>query len=959
MNRVLSSLALACTVCAVVAAQERDQVRKFSSFDPDPVNGGGTVVFADGTRFGVSQEIYERFQATFSELTSGDKVRYSIDSRGLLKSISRDQGTLGLAEKRVVSGTFQGREGPIQNHYWITVDAQNYRIPEEVYLQRNMKGVLYILKPGQRVRMLCDGSTVLDLARGRLEDVIEGELWETIARSSADDTVIVNDTAYSFVKADLHGVTVTALGETDERMIRLEEIKTFENRAALDRSQGEADPTLSGDAFDSTGVQVGDTIGIGLDVGQLTELTPTSCTLRVWRNERWADTRTWERSEVTSVRWVSLTTNLTYPIQGGSVLLRVQRRRAARDGGLEFTVEISHDLPNTLLADAKVRLNLGKSGLDVDSTPLKTVELEVPTLFVGDRVQLEHEVKDDALVDGYAKLVADESNMRPLTSDEARGYIQQALERAKDDLNALARIYAAAASNGDETLVGMLIDRALYPVHGPSDADLARVALRGIAPQALERILAELNLKEHELQRTVFREGKLRQVPLARLDTKAEDHKRKLIELMSQLPGGLREKAAHRLFSLHSRVDLRESVEAAFASDPAAAVDSLLKIATAPPTDADARSEAERAGKLLERLADSVLEELIRELRRRGIDVTDLVNLEQAPDTEKSAVVSAALRLLAEDAKKAHIRALELRFEEAKGKARNGDWASALELIQQVLEQQPKHVEARKLLPQALIAVGDQHATEGRRGRAAQLYEEALNAGPEGQLAKPKLAQIYLEVANEELEGPAIRRMPRDSASRIRVAQAGEQVTGRETEDGNWVKIELPDDEKAYVSKSEVTPAGGPTSWSIKAEDPSRDEIERILERAKTLDPSVASQTTQIEGSLLLRDAVQRYQNEDYLGALELFERGQVLVPNDPRLETLFWCKVQAYKVFLIAAGVVLLLILGFFVLRLIQRPKKIKLDGGFQHYGRDRTKRERDVSIEDSGEIPPPAEDA
>ena len=30
-------------------------------------------------------------------------------------------------------------------------------------------------------------------------------------------------------------------------------------------------------------------------------------------------------------------------------------------------------------------------------------------------------------------------------------------------------------------------------------------------------------------------------------------------------------------------------------------------------------------------------------------------------------------RLLAEDAKKAHIRALELRFEEAKGKARNGD----------------------------------------------------------------------------------------------------------------------------------------------------------------------------------------------------------------------------------------------------------------------------------------------
>ena len=48
-----------------------------------------------------------------------------------------------------------------------------------------------------------------------------------------------------------------------------------------------------------------------------------------------------------------------------------------------------------------------------------------------------------------------------------------------------------------------------------------------------------------------------------------------------------------------------------------------------------------------------------------------------APETEPSAIVAAALRLLAEDARKAHLRALELRFEEAKSKARAKDWEGA------------------------------------------------------------------------------------------------------------------------------------------------------------------------------------------------------------------------------------------------------------------------------------------
>ena len=127
---------------------------------------------------------------------------------------------------------------------------------------------------------------------------------------------------------------------------------------------------------------------------------------------------------------------------------------------------------------------------------------------------------------------------------------------------------------------------------------------------------------------------------------------------------------------------------------------------------------------------------------------------------------------------------------------------------------------------------------------------------------------------------------------------------------------------------------------------------------ADNLDGSVAAETQAIVGSLLIRDAVHRYEADDYLGALELFQRGQELVPDDPRLEALFWCKVHAYKVFLIAGGVVLLLIVAFMFLRFMQKPKKVKLEGGFQHYGKNRTKRERDVAIEDQPP-PPPAEDA
>lgn len=953
MNRALSTVALVCALSAVAWGQAREQIRQFSTFTADPLKGGGTLVFSDGTRFGISKETYERYETTISELVSGDRVRYTVDSRGQLSSLSVERDTGGLDGKRVVSGTFQKREGPVQGHYWVRVDAQNYKIAEETYEdRRDLKGVLFFLKPGQKVRMLVEGTSILDLARGRLDDVISDELWQMITRSTPGDSVLVNDTAYAYVGVTLHGVRLTPLDGEEETLVKLQEIKTFENRAALDRQPSDTETPFSGDAFETSGVQLGDTVGIGLEIGQLIELDPTTATLRVWRNGRgWVGTNDWPRAEVTSVRWVSLSSSLSYPLQGGNVHLRVERRRAAREDGLQFEIELSHDLPNSLLADATILLHLGKSGIDSDTTPTKTVTLEVPTLFVGDRLQLSHQVDDEALVDGYAELVAGPECVREVTGDDARIYIQQALERDKDDLNALARIYDAAATNGDPTLVGMLIDRALYPVHGVSDSDLARNALRKIAPQALERVLADLERPEHELQRTVFQDGKLRETPLARLDTKPTDHKNKLIELLSVLPGGLRERAARRLFNLHSRVDLRESVERAFASDPQAAVASLLRINTAPPTDSEARSEAERAGKLLERLAESVVEELVRELRRRGIDVSGLVEMQKSPDTEPNQVVAAALKLLAEDAKKAHLRALELTFEEAKSKGRADDWDGSLKLLREVLEQKPKHEEARKLLPKTLIAVGDQRAAAGERGRAAQLYEEAIRAGPEGQHANPKLGRIYLEVAKEELEGTAVRRMPQDTSARIRLAQPGEQFAGRQSKHPEWVEVTLTGDPaKGYVHTSRVT-AAGPESWGVKIEEVERDQIELILNRATNLDPSLDTESGKIVGSLLLRDAVNHYEDQDYLGALDLFQRGQELLPDDPRLESMFWCKVHAYKVFLIAGAVLLLLILALVVFRYMQRPKKVKLEGGFQHYGKDRTKRERDVAFDSEPE--------
>jgi hypothetical protein len=91
---------------------------------------------------------------------------------------------------------------------------------------------------------------------------------------------------------------------------------------------------------------------------------------------------------------------------------------------------------------------------------------------------------------------------------------------------------------------------------------------------------------------------------------------------------------------------------------------------------------------------------------------------------------------------------------------------------------------------------------------------------------------------------------------------------------------------------------------------------------------------------------------EDYKGALPLFERAKELAPTDPRLDLERGAWLRARQQLLGAAAAILALVVGFVVMQIFARPRRIKFEGEFKHYGADRARRERDLDVD--GDVPP-----
>lgn len=562
MPRGLRTIAVCAAAIVASAVAQEEQQATFVAFEA--TDEGGILRLSGGTPYGVPPKaVYDAYRGTLNALVRGSVVAYQLDANGRIakiRLISQDDPT----RRQVRVGRFQKLELEAGKDWaWIVLgDDERYRIGMETY----QKSPLPVMKRGAPVRLVVEKGMVVQVTRGQEEGQIPPEDWERIQRSKRQDPGKINGREYKFLEVDRTNAAIKASPRLPDgthagvETIKLDDVHTFENPSADERAAanpgeaGEAPPTKEGDTLVQWDVRVGDTIGLGLDIGQVVSLAEDKVELRLWKNETWGPVKTIPRLEIgTSVRRASLPAQTAIPLQGGEVHLRVQRTRHAAKGGLVFECDVDHDLADQVLVGAKVKFNLSANPISSGTAGQRVEEEVIPVLFAGQQARLVHRVVDEVWLDGWAELSLDRNALVPLTSPGAKAYLLTILSGEARDLNELTKLYEAAGGNGDEDLVRILIERAIYPPPGAKYRSLT--ISRGTRSPARSRPAMaaspcfSASIDSRNLKRAVLERGELRYEPLNRMKVEPGAYRKELVRLLGRLPGSLKGEHGQKLFT--------------------------------------------------------------------------------------------------------------------------------------------------------------------------------------------------------------------------------------------------------------------------------------------------------------------------------------------------------------------------------------------------------------------------
>lgn len=972
LSVLLASAAIVAVAAAprAIAQQQPEQDGLFQSLEDTAKEK--VLVLSGGRRFGVPGTLYLDNKTFFDSLEAGERVLFVLDAQGRLKAIRRPEQVQAGPRRTTQVVTFQKivQRG---NQRWLVHSSGELPISEVAY-ERHERTLLF-LKRNDPVRVSIEGGFVQDLVTGGqvAQKPVDPAIQETIDRSKSGHKVTINGKLYRFLSSNLIEVRLQPMIPGTDRdpkfegelAIKLVDIASFVNDEIVEESPTEPGVAPTGstvnDAF--KGIQVGDTVGIEFDIGQITGLTDTHYTWRVWRNDEWsAEGEPTPRAGVTNVRPVSLSSQHTMTIEGagGDVHLKISRKRLA--GSLSFEVEVSHSLPGTILVGSMLQFHLGDLSMTPDSKPLGTEEEPLPALFEGQVVKVKHGAQLEGVFDGRVEVLVDGEDRVSLTSAAARGHLLAALEQAASakDPESMTRVYVAAGKNGDKDIARLLAVRALALEGEPLRRAPIVEGLAAFGPIAPEVIIQELVTADRNVQSTRLDKGEIRRVPLPG-DERPLSYKRRLIGLMAEIPGALKPPFGGQLFDLYrEREELVEAIDVAFTRRPGEAVASLLDVATS--TNSASKPEeierAEKAAGLLTKLGAAVLDEIVKELRRRDIPVDQLQrSIEQAGPERAGELVGMSLSTLIADAVRKKRLELDQRVERARVMVEAKQLLDAAETLRSVLAQDKGHGPALEVMPGVLTTIAEDLRKSGDRVGAGAHYDEALALMPPAEQPRTKaiLAELYLAAIEEEVEENVVRDAAHDLARKVKTLPINAPVRGPELtlEQSGWVELQISAEKKGYIRTKCLLPGGRDQEWQVRDAATPIEILDVLLKRVSTLSPTLDARCNQIRGRAYARDAKAAYEAEDYVGALPLFKKAAELAPNDERLSLQWGCWVKAYKTHF-AAVVGLILVLGLIVgASTFARPRRVKWVGDYKHYGQKRAQHERDLEVEE-GASPP-----
>ena len=963
-----SALVAFATVCVAASVVEAGAVQaKFARLEA--ASDHYTLVTEDGKRFKISLDVYGRYKKLLRALEPKDEIDLQVKGDDLLQV--KRKAEPGVVARISLDGTFERFEDATQR-IWLK-GGRNHEIGK---LPGRTMARLLTLKPGQQVRIVIEQNLVIDLAIIKKSTTSEVPAVKRIIDASAGgDEVqlrkLKDPQFYEFKLKTVRATEIVLSPRVSGRYIgkvtiRRSEIAEIINQAAETRLLGQNKPEDGGevrqDPFER--IRVGDMIGVGWDKGQLIELDEKVYSFQGWNNGRWAsEVVTKPRASAKSVRHESLDHTQTVNVEGGQITLEVKRFRNAepKEGedkrvGLRFEVTISHNIKSALLVGFEVRYLLSrKPCMSPDDTPdgqvLKTVD---KALFVEQRHELVQTISSDEFVDGRVELRVLPRHVVDLSAEGARAHLIKALERWNQPLEALAGALRAAAANGDPNLCRVLIGHTVIlreqlrtgRAKTEDEADLElelRKALDGFGELTPRLIMEILFGQDRRLRHWTIRASGIEQSPLPN-DVKPLGYKRGLIQLLATLETGLKGVPGRRLFDLYLErsEDFKDEIIQAFRGQPEAAVESLLHVAI----DIKDKEKADRATVLLRGLGQPILPALFADLRRRKVDPAPLearLKGGKNPEIVVSEAVGLLVRRAHEDAGRERLRLVKL-ADEARAQ---GDFVKALEIVRGVLAQKKRHPEASALLPKILLEQGRRFLSDGKRGEAAISLQESAEtfAGPAAIQPRKILATMLVDGAEEEIDALVIRSAPHPAAEVVATVAFGAQL---ESSDSNasafdeWVAVQTQDGKEGYVRSKVVSKA--PAGFRVSAKVTPYAILELQLEQAKSFDNGTVNRIKILLGRLAAREAEIRYLNGEFEAALAFFETAKADAPDDPRLQHYTACWAKANTALLGGIAAVILLGIGFGVLAIFSRPKKVMYSGEYKHYGHERVREtERD----------------
>jgi hypothetical protein len=738
--------------------------------------------------------------------------------------------------------------------------------------------------------------------------------------------------------------------------IPYKEIKVFTNLT----QQAKANPANGGgqqannDVISRLGLKVGDTVRIGFVYGQIVGITEGpegQLMLHEWKGNNWADNRPYKRAELTEITLAPLELRRSYPVNNmGEVVVKEEKSRVGARNQLNMKGSVSHDQNEFILVGASLVFAAGPQGTDFNNAPLHE-DVPVPPVFGN---ELWHQEKTLDQEDGQVTIYFDPAkNLVSARAPEAKRYIVTAFASKDRDSAALARVYAAAALNGDPDLALLLVAAHSNVPSGPEQERIQGTmadALVQFGDAGSKALLEHIKSPDGTFQIPIAKEDG--SVTYREQKEQASYWKKYELKLLANIPGAAAGERGRQLFSVYEEKgpELGEAVVKVFQARTAESIDSLLDVGVQSTTGGtDVFKRAEDAATILKSLGESGFNELITRVKQLGpMGQVEAKKLTVALQGGKSLpdVIGGAIQVLVE-AKKGELHAKLVRtLDDAKGQASKRNWEDALSMVNGILDVDPTMEEAKKLKFEALIHVADKDVAEKKRGDAAKQLRKVIDAGQKGRGAESRLAQIMLEACREDLEGNCIRRDADECSEVLSKANKGDHLnvaTAIKSSADGWFPVKISEKDSGFIAQDAVEAVQAGAQLTVREEFMRPDFIKKQVAEIRKLAPECGAACDQIEGELWIRDALMRYEEGGYNQALASFGKARELIPNDPRLSkaTLCWVKANAFLLLIFIAVVVVAGVALFMAVK--GRQRRIRV-AEFKYYGKDRVRVEREI---------------